>query len=222
MPSTPVVNTRFASMERAREELMAKGYSEVITSVFTEKGDRLVANKVDGVRPYLRKSLVEGLKDAYEKNTRIKDILGLKEVKLFEIGTIWKKGNEEIVVGIADKGGVKESPLEIRDASEYEDLPVSATERYHTFSRYPFITRDIALWVPLDTPAADVLALIRSHAGELVVRSEQFDEFKKDDRVSYAFRLIFQSFDKTLTDEDANERMESVYKAVKEKGWEVR
>jgi phenylalanyl-tRNA synthetase beta subunit len=58
--------------------------------------------------------------------------------------------------------------------------------------------------------------------GELLVRSAKFDEFTKDGRTSYAFRLVFQSMDRTLFDEDANHRMESIYAAMKERGWEVR
>jgi phenylalanyl-tRNA synthetase beta chain len=219
---SPAINARFSAMEQKREPLMADGYSEVITSAFAETGDRVVANKVDGVRPYLRASLTEGLTEAYGRNNRNKDVLGLKEVKLFEIGTVWKKGSEEILVGIADAGGVREEELAAAGADSYADLPVSATIRYAPFSRFPHITRDVALWVPVQTTADEVLEAIRGSAGELLIRAEQFDEFKKGDRISYAFRLVFQSFDRTLTDEDANARMESVYAAARGKQWEVR
>ena len=55
-----------------------------------------------------------------------------------------------------------------------------------------------------------------------MVRIELFDEFKKEDKVSYAFRLVFQSFEKTLTDDEANVQMENVYKVAKSCGWVVR
>ena len=48
------------------------------------------------------------------------------------------------------------------------------------------------------------------------------DEYKKEDRVSYAHRIIFQSNEKTLTDEEVAEHMEKIEKAIKDKGWEVR
>lgn len=220
----PEVNKDFLAAERTREELVTKGYSEVYTSVFADTGERAVANKVDSVKPYLRANLADGLKEAFERNTRNKDLLGLKNVKLFEIGTIWRSGAEEIFFGTIDPGGAREAELTTYEVvnSAYEDLPISQTERYQPFSKYPFIVRDIALWVPADTVADKVLNIIRTHAGELLVRGEQFDEFKKGDKTSYAFRLVFQSFDRTLTDEDANGRMESVYAAVKKEGWEVR
>src|SRR3989344_2868522 len=69
----PEINPDFFAAERAREDLIAKGYSEVYTSVFAEKGERVVANKVDGVKPYLRTTLVDGLTDAFERNRRIND-----------------------------------------------------------------------------------------------------------------------------------------------------
>ncbi|OGG51061.1 hypothetical protein A3C18_03605 [Candidatus Kaiserbacteria bacterium RIFCSPHIGHO2_02_FULL_54_11b] len=221
-PERPDVNSNFYASERARTELTAKGYSEVFTSVFADAGERVVANKVDGVRPYLRATLVDGLRDALERNARNKDLLGLKEVRIFEIGTVWKDGIERIMLGTADSGGVKEISLEPIEASTYDDLPISTTDRYHSFSKYPFIVRDIALWTPAGTEPETVLSIIRAQAGQLLVRSELFDRFEKGEKTSLAFRLVFQSFEKTLTDEEVNAVMEKVNEAVKKEGWEVR
>lgn len=226
--AAPEINRQFAAAEQKREELVAAGYSEVFTSVFAEKGDREVLNKVGGERPYLRNTLVDELRDALERNIRNKDLLGLREVKLFEIGIVWRGGSEVLMLGTAsEKGGVREAPLPLTiNASEKirvtEDVRL---DRYTPFSKYPFIVRDIALWVPVDSIASDVLAVIRSHAGELLARADKFDEFTPPTgggRKSYAFRLVFQSFDKTLTDGEVNERMESIYGAVNANGWEVR
>ncbi len=234
MPGQPEVNQEYARSERIREFLAREGFSEVFTSVFTTKGDRVVLNKVDGVKPHLRRELTESLQEALEKNVRNKDLLGLSQVKLFEIGTVWKGGNEEITVELAVEKVKKmktaddykklldEYLAEHGEAGTYPNISFTKADRYQPYSKYPFIVRDIALWVPEDTNADEVLSVIRSAAGELLVRSSLFDEFKKDDRVSYAFRLVLQSFDRTLTDEDANERMESVSAAVKTRGWEVR
>ena len=223
-PRKPEINKNFYAAERVREEMVAKGHSEVYTSVFADKGERAVLNKVGGERPYLRSNLVDGLTEALQKNITNKDLLGVKEVKLFEIGTVWQKDEEKTVfatIGEKEKG--KENALKpAGGATDYEDLPLSTTERYQPFSKYPYIVRDVALWVPSDTGSDAVLALIREHAGELLVRVELFDRFEKDGKTSFAFRLVFQSFDRTLTDEDANQRMESVYSALKSKGFEVR
>ena len=224
----PPVNRNFFWSERIREDLMSDGYSEIHTSVFRESGEREVLNKVGGERPYLRANLTDGLSEALERNVRNKELLGIPEVRLFEIGSVWRNGKEELCVGVAsEKGGVSEKLLsgmaeELPKGTSYESLPTSPAERYQSFSRYPYIVRDVALWVPEGTKADEVLGIIRANAGELLVRSEKFDEFKKGDKISYAFRLVFQSFDRTLTDEDANQRMDSVYEALKSRGFEVR
>ena len=220
------ININFAQSEKTRAGLIEKGYSEVFTSVFSEKGERVVANKVDGVRPYLRGNLADGLAEALQKNVRSKDLLGLKEVKLFEIGTVWNGGRESVMVGMAIEtkqgGKITEGKLTTVNADHYENFPISTTERYQSFSRYPFIVRDIALWTETGTKPEEILEVIRKESGELLVRSELFDTFEKAGKISYAFRLVLQSFEKTLTDEEANAVMESVYKEVKKRGWEVR
>lgn len=219
------VNQNFAAAESVREQLTALGYSEIFTSVFQDEGERAVLNKVDSVRPFLRSSLTHGLNEAVKKNMQHKDLLGLKEIQLFEIGTVWKNGTEEMMVGIvSEKESAKEDPLSmyVKEVATYDSLPLSTTERYQTFSRYPSITRDIALWVPAETSADDVKAVIQEHATNLCARIDLFDEFKKGERVSFAFRLVFQSFEKTLTDDEVKPHMDAVYAAVKERGFEVR
>lgn len=224
-PKKPEINSNFYAAEKAREELIARGYSEVLTSVFAEKGERAVANKVGGEKPYLRTTLVDGLREAYELNVRSRDLLGLKEIEIFEIGTVWNGGKEVIMLGTADSTGVREEPLRISGdtISRYEELPTSTTERYEPFSKYPFIVRDISMWMPEDPGGVSkVLAIFANEAGMLLRHVNLFDQFKKDGRASYAFRLVLQSFEKTLTDEEANAVMQHIYAAVKASGWEVR
>jgi phenylalanyl-tRNA synthetase beta chain len=190
LASKPAINENFAGAEKIRTELTEEGYSEVFTSIFSDKGERAVANKVDSVRPYLRTNLIDGLKDAYEKNVRNKDLLGLSEIKIFEIGSVWKKGKEDTVLGVADKKGVTEKKIESVSTDTYGDLPVSKQNITKHFQNYPFIVRDIAMWVPSSASADEILKVIRSHSGELLVRSEQFDEFKRATRHRLRFALF--------------------------------
>lgn len=230
----PVINANFYNAEAMREFLRARGFSEVFTSVFVEKGDRVVLNKVDGVKPYLRDSIAPSLEEALARNVRNKDLLGVAQVKLFEIGTVWKKGEETVEIELAVEKLKKHKTKEdyekelaehvarIATADSYDVTEGSSAERYAPYSKYPFIVRDVALWTPSGTKPEDVLSLIRSHAGDLLVRSSLFDQFEKDGRISFAFRLVFQSFDKTLTDGEVGERMDSIYAALKEKSYEIR
>ncbi len=225
---TVEINENFYASEKVREDLISGGYSEVFTSVFADKGERAVLNKVGGERPFLRSTLIDGLKDALEKNTHNKDLLGLEGVKLFEIGTVWSDGKEIIMVGtVSEKERATEKPLEeylSNDVScmQYDDLPFSAAMRYQSFSKYPYIVRDIAMWVPTGTGADEVLEIIKQNAGELLVRSSLFDRFEKGGKTSLAFRLVFQSFGKTLTDEDVNQVMSKVYAVLMAQGFEIR
>lgn len=231
----PAVNSTLYKMERIREFLVNRGFSEVFTSVFSEKGERMVLNKVDGVRPYLRSELSGSLQEALVRNVRNKDLLGVDQVRLFEIGTVWHADKEEVRIEIAVEKIKKGKTLEEykqeleteianipQNPTAYDVLPLSETDRYQPYSKYPFIVRDVALWTPAGTQPADIENIIRAEAGELLVRTSLFDQFEKEGRVSFAFRLVFQSADRTLFDEDANHRMESVYAALKEKGYEIR
>jgi phenylalanyl-tRNA synthetase beta chain len=233
-----VANEACAWAERIRAHLTAQGFSEVFTSVFADTGERLVANKVDGVRPYLRTNLSDGLADALERNIRIKDLLGVEQVKLFEIGTVWRNGNEEIIYDLAVEKLKKHKTAEDykqeldeilhhtqnlgSDTSYAPSYNTPPEVQYRPFSKYPFIVRDIAMWTPTGTDADAVLADVRAQAGELCVRAALFDRFEKEGRVSLAFRLVFQSFEKTLTDDEVNDIMERIPASLAARSFEIR
>jgi len=97
------------------------------------------------------------------------------------------------------------------------------TVRYNKISQYPFMLRDIAVWTPAGISKDEVLEIIRKEVGELLVRTTLFDEFSKDDRVSYAYHLVFLSNEKTLTDDEVNKIMGSITEKMNDKkDWEVR
>jgi len=107
------------------------------------------------------------------------------------------------------------------------DFKSASDSRYEKFSLYPFIVRDVAVFVGESISSGEVWSAIESGiakagASGLLVRHALFDTFKKDGKVSYAFRMVFQSMEKTLTDEEANKIMESLYAELKGHGWEVR
>lgn len=106
--------------------------------------------------------------------------------------------------------------------SAYDPIEVAQEISYKPFSLYPSVTRDIALWVSEGVEPSEVETILNETAGALRVRTTLVDVFTKEGRTSYAFRLVFQSYEKTLTDEEVNAVMESVYAAVQEKGWETR
>jgi phenylalanyl-tRNA synthetase beta subunit len=113
------------------------------------------------------------------------------------------------------------------DVTQYEPLtrnPLSHS--YKAISPYPFITRDIAMWVPDTTTWESVDSLCAQVGNSLVIRVDLFDTFSKEiegvKKTSYAFRLVFQSFEKTLTDDEVNEMMKPYYELFISKGYEIR
>lgn len=127
----------------------------------------------------------------------------------------------QIKKGVAEVN-VIELLAEMPDPTEYEPVPVAEEIVYQPFSVYPAMSRDVSLWVSEGTTSAEVEEVLNKNAGELRVRTRLFDEFTKDGRTSYAFRLVFQSKEKTLTDDEVNAVMDNVYQAVAGQGWEVR
>lgn len=115
----------------------------------------------------------------------------------------------------------------LSESQDYEPLtqtPLSSP--YKAISPYPFITRDVAMWVSDDTTWESIRTLCAEVGNTLAIRVDLFDTFTKEiegtKKTSYAFRIVFQSFEKTLTDEEVNEMMESYYKIFNGKGYEVR
>lgn len=101
-------------------------------------------------------------------------------------------------------------------------------KQFRPFSPYPFIVRDVALFVPDGMNALRVQKIIEGETrGKEVISIRPFDSFEKtlpdgSRKTSLAFRLVFQSMKKTLTDAEANTAMESVYRVLRSRGCEVR
>ncbi len=93
--------------------------------------------------------------------------------------------------------------------------------------RYPAIVEDISLIVDETIPANEVTALIAQTGGKRLARVQLFDVFHSAqlgaDKKSLAFRLAFQSEEKTLTDKDAaGLRNKIVKRLAQEIGAELR
>ena len=220
-------NTTYIQMCTAREKLLADGYSEVMTYAFTKKGAVEVARAPRG-KEFLRTNLTDGLKASYELNRINAPFLGTTETKLFEIGTVFpSRGIEEVHVAYADKKGVTEVTLaefskNLAPVSTTE-VPATSKKVFSPWSVFPFITRDVAVWVPETNTPEDLISLCKKHGGTLLIREPKiFDTFTKDGKTSIAVRMVFQSFDRTLTDEEISPIMSAISAEVQGRGWEVR
>jgi phenylalanyl-tRNA synthetase beta subunit len=100
--------------------------------------------------------------------------------------------------------------------------------RFKSISQYPYMIRDVAVFTPDGTKPEEVFEIISSEAGELMIINRLFDVFNKkmDDgsiKISYAYRLIFQSYERTLSDNEINIIMQKITDKLNSKsGWQVR
>lgn len=162
--------------------------------------------------------LVHDIPSKGKKNKALEDdaIKSLTDLFGVDVSTeIQKEGN---VIHIPLSNLIPRLPK----PSSYEKEILSPAISYKIISQYPFTARDIAVFTPDSTSQDDLEQLIIKQAGPLLVRHSLFDVFKKDDKTSYAFRLVFQSPDRTLTDEEVNSIMNTMTTAITQKGWHVR
>ncbi len=248
----PKQNETFSKIVFARNKLLNDGYSEVMTYAFRDKGEvEVLASASD--KKFLRINITDGLKESLKLNQLNMPLLQMDEIKLFEVGTVFKKDKEEIHVAYGDKKEIKEislnefckdykispdtftqvlgSPVQnlLKEQAQPDHSQKYAGSIFHSqpfkpWSIYPFISRDIAVWIP-EGENPDVLKklLVDNATNLLVLEPCIFDSFTKDGKTSYAFRLVFQSYERTLKDEEVSEIMTKITNKIKENNdWQVR
>ncbi|MBM3779826.1 MAG: phenylalanine--tRNA ligase subunit beta [Acidimicrobiia bacterium] len=84
--------------------------------------------------------------------------------------------------------------------------------------RHPFVTRDVSVLVDAGLAAAHLRATIRAAASPLLVQVREFDRYQgkgmPPDRASLSFHLVFQSADRTLTDEEVQADVDAIVAAL--------
>ena len=221
---------------------------------------------------FLRTNLSDGIQKSLNLNEKNAPLLGVDEIKIFEIGKVFPAIDREhtsFTIGVRSIKKMKKSKLEntqkeiiqevinvlkkeisfdleikslsggilevnfdelvekLPEPKNYDDvLPKEIGEaiKYQKISPYPFVLRDVAVWLPNDKSSDDLLNIIKENAGELLAKTKLFDTYAPDgeNRTSYAFNLVFQSQEKTLTDEEINKIMDKITEEVEKNGWEVR
>jgi len=92
---------------------------------------------------------------------------------------------------------------------------------YEQFSRFPYVEKDLAFVVDRDVNADQVYQVI-TNAGKPLVRSIEVFDLYQGDRLpeakkSLAFRIRFQSSERTLTDPEVNTVFQKIIRMVQEK-----
>jgi phenylalanyl-tRNA synthetase beta chain len=98
---------------------------------------------------------------------------------------------------------------------------------YEPPSPYPAAVRDLAIFVNLEDKMADVLNIIEITGGNLVQDVDLFDMYEgegiPDGKKSLAFHIVYQSYEKTLKDEEVDKVHRKIIRDLeKNKNWQVR
>lgn len=210
----------------AKDKLIDDGYKEVMTYSLVEKGKvEIMASASD--KSFLRENLLDGLLKSYEMNRLNSPLLDLNEIKIFEVGTVFNKEKEEVHVAYCDKKNKIEKTLDdfvkeisVGDNSLFFDFKKTPFEMW---SSYPFISRDVSFWAPEDVDEFIILKILKDNKSNLLIKDPYlFDKFKKENKISYAYRFVFQSKERTLRDDEVEEIMQNIYKNLSEAGFEIR
>ena len=91
--------------------------------------------------------------------------------------------------------------------------------KFEGISKYPSVTRDLALVVKKEIKAGDIVETIKRCDRSIVKNVEVFDvytgEHVASDCKSIALSILFQSKEKTLTDQEINDVHQKILDALK-------
>lgn len=161
-----------------------------------------------------------------KKSTDKKDCETIIKTLSEKLGVVLQKTNAEENIAEFNLKAILEKLPELKeyDFSEVGDRDA----KFKKISPYPYMVRDIAVFTPEATKPEAVFSIIQKEAGKLMVKNRLFDVFTKkfpdgSSKISYAYRLIFQSYERTLSDDEVNAIMEKITKKMNANaGWQVR
>ena len=103
----------------------------------------------------------------------------------------------------------------------------SQEKQYTVLQRFPSAERDLAIIVSEDIAAAELEEVIINAGGDILAECRLFDVYRgkqiPENKKSLAYSLIYRSPERTLTDEEINEKHEEIkQKLFTEFGAELR
>ncbi len=228
---TSSASTEYDTISAVKFWLAQNGFREVMNYSFTKKGELYIAYGAKD-KSALRSNLSDGLKESYEKNRLNAPLLGLDAIRIFEVGTVFTKDSEEVHIATCDKGIFEELTLEsfiekykidTALAAAYHSLQ-TVNKSFKVWSLYPFITRDIAVWCTSVEAQSRLEEIVSEFSKNYCVREPVlFDRFEKEGQTSVAYRFVFQSNEKTLTEKEVEEWWSVLLSEIKKEGsFEIR
>jgi phenylalanyl-tRNA synthetase beta chain len=112
------------------------------------------------------------------------------------------------------------SPIAVAelDLGQLGKAKMATGTEYRDVVPYPIVERDVAMEIPLQVPAARLLDTIREKGGKYFRDARIFDSYSGEGigegKRSLAFRLYFQSDDRTLKDEEVDRQVQRIADAL--------
>jgi phenylalanyl-tRNA synthetase beta chain len=101
------------------------------------------------------------------------------------------------------------------------DESQNSTRKFAAYSSFPASDRDIAFFAPVEVAVAEMAGAMKKAGGSLLDSVELFDEYRGDNvpagQRSLAFRLIYRSGDRTLSETDVEPAQQKVRDVLVEK-----
>lgn len=85
--------------------------------------------------------------------------------------------------------------------------------KFEPFSKYPACYKDVSFWIPEKFCENDFFEVVRDVGGDLVEKVQKVDEFEKNGKKSFCYRILYRSMDRSLT----NEEIDALQIQVREK-----
>lgn len=193
--------------DKARSENLFFEMKGVLDSLFREFGLGefwFDDEDVDPTWPFSPSRCMHPFRKAYLKSNS--ENVGV----IFEVHPLFREGFNAVAFEIMVPQFMKQA------RAQYEFLPLP---------RYPAVVRDISLLVPREVRVDEVGGVLEHSGGNLLADTDLFDYYENgldENKKSLAFHLLFQSPERTLTEEEVNKIMEKIVQRLNKEGWEVR
>ena len=124
----------------------------------------------------------------------------------------------EISFEVAENYNIKNrvyiSEIDISKVTKFANLE----KKYETIIKYPSIERDMAIVVEKNLETAEIEKIVLKNGNKLVKKVELFDiytgEHVEEGHKSLAYRIVFQSPERTLVEDEVNSIFENILKEL--------
>ena len=132
----------------------------------------------------------------------------------------------EVHPQVMDNYGIGEKTyIAVLDMPKIDDL-ATFDRKYTGIARFPAVSRDISMLVPLMITAGQIEAMILQRGGKMLESCTLFDIYEgaqvKSGYKSMAYALLLRSADRTLEDTDVTAVMKKIWNGLETLGIEIR